>query len=644
MKNHEKKNYPKRPIFFFFTIFAFFFAWSDMAFSVEFKEVTSFGSNPGNLKMFVYIPEEVVENTPLVVSLHGCRQDAAIYSRNGWREMADYYGFYVLFPQQPGGFLTGNNPLSCFNWFEPGDTKRNSGEAQSIKSMVDTMLTTYSIDQERVFIEGLSAGGYMTAVMLAAYPEVFKGGAINAGGPSYCASNSGDAFQCMNPGVNRSPEDWARLVKNQGYSGFTGPWPKVSIWHGTTDPTVAPLNQEELVEQWTSVHGVDMTPDKSENVSGYPHREYHDSGGNVLVESWSITGMGHATPVDPDFSQTHGCGGESDYIKDKNICAVYHIAQFWGLGKRDTAPPKVVIVSPSEGQRISGSVEVSLNVSDNEGVAKVQYLVEGNLRAETTASPFTFTWDSAQEQNGSRVLAVRAYDAAGNMGEASVSVIVEGGIPDNTPCTAAADPGGGTFTKTVTVYLTASEDGSIFYTIDGSTPGSDSLQYSGPLVFTESTTLSFFCRDIAGNSSPPQIVSYHIPKYEEMVNATSTAHYNAGRLSLNNYLKSGRLYGYIDNFTLYRFVSCWTDDIHGSGKLGSCTGGSDVACTEWSETNESHEDNGRARSSWAYIFPFGFGLQYSALGSGESLGRGSVVTTLRKEDPAMEVYNVGQCR
>lgn len=337
MKKITKITYLARPMLFFVYFLALVFGFHPTAYSNQLERVASFGSNPGNLSMHKFIPDNMPQNAPLIVSLHGCTQGADTYSTNGWKEVAEYFKFYVLFPEQ----TKGNHDYSCFNWYEPGDNKRDHGEAKSIKSMIDNMIASHSIDQGRIFVEGLSAGGYMTAIMLASYPDIFAGGAIHAGGPSYCASNRPEVNKCMSGGIDRSPDIWGQLVREQGFSGYTGPWPKVSIWHGTADTTVNPMNQRELVEQWTNVHGIDQVVDKADSVMGYPHEEYHDNQGNVLVETYSITGMGHATPVDPGFAETNGCGSSGDYIKDQNICAVYYIARFWGLDKHDNKTSEV---------------------------------------------------------------------------------------------------------------------------------------------------------------------------------------------------------------------------------------------------------------------------------------------------------------
>src|SRR6476619_4848382 len=144
------------------------------------RELTGFGGNPGNLRMFAYAPEHLPPKAPLVVARHGCTQTADEYDHGtGWSSLSDSLGFAVVYPQQQ----TANNPMNCFSWFLPGDIARGHGEALSIREMVEHAIATFAADRRKVFVTGLSAGGAMASVMLATYPEVFAGGAIIAGVP-----------------------------------------------------------------------------------------------------------------------------------------------------------------------------------------------------------------------------------------------------------------------------------------------------------------------------------------------------------------------------------------------------------------------------------------------------------------------------
>lgn len=214
-------------------------------------QVTGFGSNPGNLAMYAYRPDNLPANSPAVVLLHGCTQNASGYFANsGWQKYADQWKFSLIVAQQPSG----NNANSCFNFFESGDTTRGQGEALSIKQMVDHAKANFGVNGSRVFVSGLSAGGAMSAVMLATYPDVFAAGSIIAGIPYRCATSMVNAFSCMNPGADKTPAVWGDLVRG-AYSGYTGPRPRVAIWHGTSDTTVTPLNGTESRDQWTNVRG-----------------------------------------------------------------------------------------------------------------------------------------------------------------------------------------------------------------------------------------------------------------------------------------------------------------------------------------------------------------------------------------------------
>ena len=241
-------------------------------------ETAGFGSNPGNLRMLTYVPDSVSSSPALVVVLHGCTQTAAGYDHgSGWSALADRYGFVLLYAEQQEA----NNPKRCFNWFQPGDIERDHGETHSIRQMVEHAVRRHGVDSSRIFVTGLSAGGAMTSTMLATYPEVFAGGAIVAGLPYHCATSVPEAFECMFQGQTRSAREWGDLVRNA--SPHRGPWPKVSVWHGSADATVKPMNAGEIIKQWTNVHAVSSDPTSSDTVDGYPHRTWTDASGEPVV-------------------------------------------------------------------------------------------------------------------------------------------------------------------------------------------------------------------------------------------------------------------------------------------------------------------------------------------------------------------------
>src|SRR6516165_11974047 len=112
-------------------------------------EVSRFGSNPGDLRMFVFVPAHLQQPRALVVVLHGCGQTAAGYDHGaGWATLAKHYGFALLMAEQQ----TSNNANGCFNWFNADDIARERGEAASIRQMIQRMSADHGIDAHRIFI------------------------------------------------------------------------------------------------------------------------------------------------------------------------------------------------------------------------------------------------------------------------------------------------------------------------------------------------------------------------------------------------------------------------------------------------------------------------------------------------------------
>lgn len=298
------------------------------------KELGTFGSNPGRLRASTYVPADLAKSPALVVVLHGCTQTAAGYDvGSGWSQLADRYGFVLLFPEQQRQ----NNPNLCFNWFSAEDNRREGGEALSIRQMIAAVANQHDIDPARIFVTGLSAGGAMASVMLASYPELFAGGAIIAGLPYGCADTVPEALGLMRGSGGQGEAELARLVRTASDHG--GPWPTISIWHGSGDATVNPVNADAIISQWRALHGVGLEPDRTEPVDGYPRRVWRNDDGRDVIEEYSITGMGHGTPL--DTLSDDGCGRSGAYMLEASISSTHRICKFWGLA---TDKP----LSPSE--------------------------------------------------------------------------------------------------------------------------------------------------------------------------------------------------------------------------------------------------------------------------------------------------------
>ena len=145
------------------------------AFAAALTEVTSFGSNPGGMRMHIYVPDTRPANPAIVVAMHGCGGSGpGFYSGSGFATLAGRYGFLVIYPSamQEAGFG------KCFDTWSAAATQRNGGsDPVPIASMVAYAGQRYGGDQNRVHATGSSSGGMMTQHMLALYPDLFKPGA-----------------------------------------------------------------------------------------------------------------------------------------------------------------------------------------------------------------------------------------------------------------------------------------------------------------------------------------------------------------------------------------------------------------------------------------------------------------------------------
>lgn len=293
--------------------------------SARLTEVSDLQPNPGALRMLLHTPDGLARGAPLVVVLHGCTQTAEAYAEGaGWLALADRAGFAVLCPEQ----VRANNQNLCFNWFQPEDTTRDSGEAASIAAMVQRAIADHHLDPTRVFVTGLSAGGAMTAAMLATYPEIFAGGAIIAGLPYGAASNMQAAFMAMFQGVVRTPRDWGDRVRAAS-PGITR-WPRVSVWHGDADATVKPVSADALVQQWTDVHGLSGAGSVEMSLDGRSYRVWRSKAGEApLVELHRIPGMAHGTPLSAGGEE--GLGSAGPFLLEVGVSSTLEIARGWGL-------------------------------------------------------------------------------------------------------------------------------------------------------------------------------------------------------------------------------------------------------------------------------------------------------------------------
>ena len=317
-----------------FIITALLFAADGADAQTGYHAVTNFGTNPGTLNMYSYVPAGITGKAPLVLAMHGCGENAALYAtQTGWDKLADDHGFYVVYPEQ--NLI--NNPQGCFNWFVPTDASRGQGEALSIKQMVDYMEAHYNIDSSRIFVTGLSAGGCMTTVMLACYPDVFNAGAVMAGVPYKAATTVSEATSVLLGQQIQTPQVWGDLVRG-AFPSYTGNYPRVAVFQGTADAVCNQQNATEVMKQWTNLDSAGQTPVVVNNPFNsnavVSQSIYNNPAGTPVVETFFISGMPHGIALDTGRCFEQG-GTAGLYAWNVHLYSSFWAGYFWGIMGND---------------------------------------------------------------------------------------------------------------------------------------------------------------------------------------------------------------------------------------------------------------------------------------------------------------------
>jgi poly(hydroxyalkanoate) depolymerase family esterase len=243
----------------------------------------TFSSQAGSRPYKLYIPSGYQNQpVPLIVMLHGCTQSpddfAAGTRMNG---AADTNTCLVAYPGQ----TSAANMQKCWNWFNPADQQRDSGEPSLIAGITRQVMRDYAIDPARVYIAGLSAGGAAAAIMGAAYPDLYAAIGVHSGLPRGAATDMQSAFTAMQRGSRAMPPTTSkrRLV------------PTI-VLHGDQDTTVNPSNADAIVTQainGTSLRTRQQTA-QTPNGHAYTRTNHIDATGNTQVEKWLVHQAGHA--------------------------------------------------------------------------------------------------------------------------------------------------------------------------------------------------------------------------------------------------------------------------------------------------------------------------------------------------------------
>jgi poly(hydroxyalkanoate) depolymerase family esterase len=211
---------------------------------------------PSDVTMYVYVPDKVASNPPILTLVHYCGGTAsAVFGQaqgGGIVSAADQYGFIMVVPSSG----------RC--WDVESDkawTRNGGGDSHAIKQMVSYAISKYGANADRVYSTGDSSGGMMTELLLALYPDIFKAGSAFAGMPAGCrgtnesGTSTGYSGACAGGNVTHTAQEWGDIARKMD-PGYTGHRPRAQLFHGDADPTINYKNFTEAIKEWTNVLGL----------------------------------------------------------------------------------------------------------------------------------------------------------------------------------------------------------------------------------------------------------------------------------------------------------------------------------------------------------------------------------------------------
>ena len=250
----------------------------------------SYANQVGARPYKLYIPTGYAEQRlPLVVMLHGCTQTADGFAHGtGMNALAEERQCLVLYPEQTHVA----NRSRCWNWFKRGDQRRDQGEPAILAGMTREVMRRYRIDQEKVYVAGLSAGGAMAAVLGTAYPEIYAAVGVHSGLACGSAHDLPSALAAM----RGTP---APMSGDHSGSTRQAPATPTIVFHGDRDKTVHPRNGEHVASRSLEQNGAssaDASIERGQVPGGHAYTRtiHRDSSGRVVLEYWLVHGGGHA--------------------------------------------------------------------------------------------------------------------------------------------------------------------------------------------------------------------------------------------------------------------------------------------------------------------------------------------------------------
>jgi len=281
-------------------------------------------SFPSDVTMYIYVPDKVATNPPILVLSHYCGGTAqTVFGQargsgttdGGVVQAADKYGFIMVVPSSGRCWDVSSTKAQ---------TRDGGGDPHAIKQMVKYATDKYKANADRVYATGDSSGAMMTELLAALYPDIFKAGAAFAGVPAGCSNVFDGSGLCGLPA--QTAQQWGDRVRAM-YKGYSGHRPRLQLFHGDADGTITYKNLAEAIKEWTNVLGLSTDPTSTQDTGltlgthQATRRTWKNSCGYAVLDALTSVGGDH---------------GPSDALFEAS-----YIIPFLGLDKTDAVDPEI---------------------------------------------------------------------------------------------------------------------------------------------------------------------------------------------------------------------------------------------------------------------------------------------------------------
>lgn len=324
--------------------------------------------------IFVYAPSGLTQNRPLVISMHGLG-NVINDQRNSakWELVADTAKFLVVYPQGEG------------NSWDVSGTK----DTDFILAIIESMVSRYGIDRNRVFVTGFSMGGMMSY------------NAANKIADKIAAIGPVSGYLFGNPVSSSRPMPICHVHGLQDNVVYYG-------------PNGGQQGVEATIKKWRDWNKCPSTGTKT---TSYPANKPNS---RSTMEYWG--------PCDNSSIQLISIYNK--YHEHSNDPAGVHTTQeLWVFFKKQSLnakiEPVITLTSPVLNTVFTAPATINLAVTasvSGGSIGNVRFYNGTNLLNTDNAAPFSFNWTNVSA--GSYAIRAVATDNQGKMAEVTQTIKV----------------------------------------------------------------------------------------------------------------------------------------------------------------------------------------------------------------------------